>query len=153
MQLDLLLIVIVLQLILSLSQSIFNKRIIPKTGEVRQDAGNLFNLIQEYVSNIMNVVISKSSLKFVKDYLEGERNVVKKSIKLDVTISSNIAFGKILSSLMIICIYGYGGYKIIKGNMTFGELIAFQQYTGAMIGPCIRIIKSNTIYFYLPKHV
>ncbi|MCU9808435.1 ABC transporter ATP-binding protein/permease [Paraclostridium sp. AKS46] len=59
-------------------------------------------------------------------------------------ISSNISISRILSSLITISIYCYGGLKIIKGNMSIGELIAFQQYTGMLIGPCISIIRSNT---------
>lgn len=144
MQFDLLLIVIILQLLLIFSQSKFNRSIVLKMGEVRQEAGNLSNLIQEYVSNIMNVVISKSRLRFFKNYIKREKDIVKKSMKLDVTISSNIAIANILSSLIVICIYGYGGFKIINGKMTLGELIAFQQYTSLLIGPCVRIIRSNT---------
>lgn len=144
MQFDLLLIVIGLQLLITLSQSKFTKVIALKTGEVRQDAGNLSNIVQEYVSNIMNVVLSKSSFKFFKKYIKLEKNLVSKCIKLDMTISSNIAIARTLSSLITICIYGYGGWKIIKGRMSIGELIAFQQYTGMLIGPCISIIRSNT---------
>lgn len=144
MQLDLLMIVIFLQALITLSQLKFTKIIAKETGEVRSSAGNISNLVQEYVSNIMNIVISKSTLKFFKQYIKKEKQLVKKCIKLDVTISKNIGIASILNGLIVICIYGYGGLSIIKGHMTLGELIAFQQYTGMLIGPCIRIIKSNT---------
>lgn len=144
MQLDLLMIVIIVQSLIALSQSRFTKIISAKTGEVRTDAGNLSNIVQEYVSNIMNVVISKSKLKFFKKYIRQEKKLVSKCIKLDMTISANMAIARTLSSLIIICIYGYGGLKIIEDEMSIGELIAFQQYTVMLIGPCIRIIRSNT---------
>lgn len=144
MEFDLLLIVIVLQIVLTLSQSKFTKIIASKTGEVRQDNGNISNIVQEYVSNIMNVVISKSSFNFFKRYIKQEKSLITKCIKLDMIISSNISISRILSSLITICIYGYGGLKIINGKMSIGELIAFQQYTGMLIGPCISIIRSNT---------
>lgn len=144
MDFDLLIIVLILQLLIILSQSKFTKIIASKTGEVRHDSGNLSNIVQEYVSNIMNVVISKSSFKFFKSYIKQEKSLISKCIKLDMIISSNISIANILSSLITICIYGYGGVKIIKGKMSIGELIAFQQYTGMLIGPCISIIRSNT---------
>ncbi|MEN2258570.1 ABC transporter ATP-binding protein [Paraclostridium benzoelyticum] len=144
MEFDLLLIVITLQIILTVSQSKFTKVISSKTREIRQDDGNISNIVQEYVSNIMNVVISKSSFKFFKRYIKQEKRLVSKCIKLDMVISSNISISRILSSLMTISIYGYGGLKIIDGKMSIGELIAFQQYTGMLIGPCINIIRSNT---------
>lgn len=144
MDFDLLCIVIILQIVISLSQSKFTKIIALKTGEIRQEGGNISNIVQEYVSNIMNVVISKSSLKFFGKYIKLEKKLVTKCIKLDMIISSNISISRILSSLITISIYCYGGLKIIKGNMSIGELIAFQQYTGMLIGPCINIIRSNT---------
>ncbi|MEG2788783.1 MAG: ABC transporter ATP-binding protein [Romboutsia sp.] len=144
MDFELLLIVITLQIVLTLSQAKFTKIISSKTGEIRQEDGNISNIVQEYVSNIMNVVISKSSFNFFKRYIKQEKSLISKCIKLDMIISSNISISRILSSLITICIYGYGGLKIIKGKMSIGELIAFQQYTGMLIGPCISIIRSNT---------
>ncbi|CEN23645.1 ABC transporter ATP-binding protein [Paraclostridium sordellii] len=144
MDFDLLIIVITLQIVLTLSQSKFTKIIASKTEEVRQEEGSLSNVVQEYVSNIMNVVISKSSLNFFKKYIKKEKSLVNKCIKLDIVISSNISISSMLSSLITVCIYGYGGVKIINGKMSIGGLIAFQQYTGMLIGPCINIIKSNT---------
>ena len=144
MDFELLLIVITIQIVLTLSQAKFTKIISSKTGEVRQESGNISNIVQEYVSNIMNVVISKSSFNFFKRYIKQEKNLISKCIKLDMIISSNISISRILSSLITVCIYGYGGFKIIKGKMSIGDLIAFQQYTGMLIGPCISIIRSNT---------
>ena len=144
MEFDLLLIVIILQILLTLSQSKFTKVIAKKSGEVREDDGNISNIVQEYVSNIMNNVISKSSFNFFKRYIKKEKSLIYKCVKLDMIIASNISISRILSSLITICIYGYGGVKIINGKMSIGELIEFQQYTGMLIGPCISIIRSNT---------
>lgn len=144
MDLDLLIIVIILQVLLTLSQSRFTKIISSKTNEIRQKDGEICNIVQEYVSNIMSVVISKSRFKFFKKYIKQEKILLNKCINLDIIISSNISISRILSSLVMLTIYGYGGIKIIKGKMTIGELIAFQQYTGMLIGPCINIIRSNT---------
>ncbi|MGF7429948.1 ABC transporter ATP-binding protein [Thermoanaerobacterium thermosaccharolyticum] len=145
MQSSLLILVIVLQILLIFSQSKFNKIISKKTLEIRNDAGNISNIIEEYISNIMNVVITKSIFKFFKNYLKKEKDIINKFIKLDVIISGNVAIGSSLGGLITAFIYGYGGYKIINREMTFGELIAFQQYIGMLIGPCLRIIRSNTI--------
>ncbi|KAA5805637.1 ABC transporter ATP-binding protein [Thermoanaerobacterium thermosaccharolyticum] len=145
MQSSLLILVIVLQILLIFSQSKFNKIISKKTLEIRNDAGNISNIIEEYISNIMNVVITKSIFKFFKNYLKKEKDIINKFIKLDVIISGNVAIGSSLGGLITAFIYGYGGYKIINREMTFGELIAFQQYIGMLIGPCLRIIRSNTM--------
>lgn len=144
MQFDLFLIVIFIQLLITFSQCKFTKIIAKKTIELRDYDGKIANLVQEYISNIMNIVISKSNFNFFGKYIKKEKKIYKKYINLDMTMESNIAIARILNSLITLSIYGYGGLKIINGKMSIGELIAFQQYTGMLIGPCIRIIRSNT---------
>ncbi len=143
MQYDLLIIIVIIQAIILFSQSKFTKLIASKNEDIRDNSGDISNINQEYISNIMDVVISKASFKFFKKYLYKERQMFKKSIGLDMTFSTSMATGRILSSFITVAIYGYGGYKIIKGSMSFGELIAFQQYTGMLISPCMNIIRSN----------
>ncbi|MCU9808434.1 ABC transporter ATP-binding protein [Paraclostridium sp. AKS46] len=70
---DLLIIVIVLQIVLTVSQSKFTKIISSKTREIRQDDGNMANIVQEYISNIMNIVISKSRFKFSRNILNKKK--------------------------------------------------------------------------------
>lgn len=143
MQVDLLIIIIAIQIAILFSQSKFTKLIASKNEEIREKSGDIANINQEYISNIMNVVISKSNLKFFKEYLKKERNIFKTSVQLDMAFSASVASGSILSTFITVATYGYGGYKIINGTMTFGELIAFQQYTGMLISPCMNIIRSN----------
>ncbi len=57
LQFDLFLVVLFLQLILTFSQNKMTKLISKKISEIRSDSGSLSNLIQEYVSNIMDIVI------------------------------------------------------------------------------------------------
>lgn len=144
MQFDLFLIVLILQVVLTFFQNKFTKIISEKTREIRENVGSLSNKIQEYVSNIMNVVVSKSRMKFFSTYISGEKNIIKKYVKLDMIMSGNIAIARSISTFVTVSIYGFGGYKIIKGNMTIGELLAFQQYTNMFIGPCISIVRANT---------
>ncbi|EQG15421.1 ABC transporter transmembrane region family protein [Clostridioides difficile 6057] len=137
LQFDLFLVVLFLQLILTFSQNKMTKLISKKISEIRSDSGSLSNLIQEYVSNIMDIVILNSKKNFFNKYLKRERDLIKKDLNLNIIMSSNIAISQILTGLITILIYGIGGYKIINNKMTMGELIAFQQYTGMLIGPCI----------------
>ncbi len=144
-QSKLLVIVVVIQIVISFTQYIFTKMISKYTQNIRSNAGSISNVVQEYISNIMNVVIHKGELNFFTQFLSMQKNFVSKCIKLDMIMAGNVSLSKILNSLIVISIYGYGGYKIINGEITFGELVAFQQYTGMLIGPCMNIIKSNAI--------
>ncbi|MFL8633949.1 ABC transporter ATP-binding protein [Clostridioides difficile] len=139
---DMLFIVVILQILLILSQSKIRKLISKMTREIRNLDGNLANISQEYISNIMNVVISKSKKIFLKRYIKQMRSIIEKNMIINLIMVSNISISKILSGMISATIYGYGGYKIISGKLSIGELIAFQQYTGMLVNPCINIIRS-----------
>lgn len=97
------------------------------TREIRNLDGNLANISQEYISNIMNVVISKSKTIFLKRYIKQMKSIIEKNMVINLIMVSNISISKILSGMIIATIYGYGGYNIINGKLSIGELIAFQQ--------------------------
>ncbi|MDV9722255.1 ABC transporter ATP-binding protein [Clostridioides difficile] len=139
---DMLFIVVILEILLILSQSKIRKLISKMTREIRNLDGNLANISQEYISNIMNVVISKSKKIFLKRYIKQMKSIIEKNMIINLIMVSNISISKILSGMISATIYGYGGYKIISGKLSIGELIAFQQYTGMLVNPCINIIRS-----------
>jgi ABC-type bacteriocin/lantibiotic exporters, contain an N-terminal double-glycine peptidase domain len=80
MQWELLLIVILLQLVIIIVQMKFTNLISIKLSEFREKAGEISNIVQEYISNIMNVVISKSIFFFIKNYIKKEKEQVRRNI-------------------------------------------------------------------------
>ena len=143
LQLDLFLLVVVLQLLLFLLQRIFTKKIHANISKIRKEYGEITNVVQEYVLNIMSVVISKSRKFFISDYIKRERKMIYKNIKTDMLYSGNISVAIAINSAITMILYGYGGYKIISGNLTLGTLLAFQSYSAMLLGPCMSIVNAN----------
>ena len=143
LQLDLFLLVVVLQLLLFLLQRIFTKKIHANISKIRKEYGEITNVVQEYVLNIMSVVISKSRKFFISDYIKRERKMIYKNIKTDMLYSGNIYLAIAINSAITMILYGYGGYKIISGNLTLGTLLAFQSYSAMLLGPCMSIVNAN----------
>ena len=143
LQLDLFLLVVFLQLLLFLLQRIFTKKIHVNISKIRKEYGEITNVVQEYVLNIMSVVISKSRKFFISDYIKRERKMIYKNIKTDMLYSSNISVAIAINSAITMILYGYGGYKIISGNLTLGTLLAFQSYSAMLLGPCMSIVNAN----------
>lgn len=80
--------------------------------------------------------------------ISGGEPLVRRDIKeiliyLRKVYNGKITLSSLFSSIIRVFIYTYGGMKIIKSQMTMGELIAFIEYTTLFINPCIRILKSN----------
>lgn len=143
LQLDLFLLVVFLQLLLFLLQRIFTKKIHVNISKIRKEYGEITNVVQEYVLNIMSVVISKSRKFFISDYIKRERKMIYKNIKTDMLYSGNISVAIAINSAITMILYGYGGYKIISGNLTLGTLLAFQSYSAMLLGPCMSIVNAN----------
>ena len=61
---------------------------------------------------------------------------VKKSLTSTALITSSATF---LLGIATTGIMGIGGYQIIKGEMTFGDFLAFTLYLGFMIAPIVQM--------------
>lgn len=142
-QKELFVFVMITQLILVFLQRYFSKNIHDNIEKIRREYGEITNVVQEYILNIMNIVISKSRIFFVSDYIKKERKIIQKKIRTDLLFSGNVSVAMLINSLITVTLYGYGGYKIIKGGLTLGELLAFQGYSTMLIGPCMSIINAN----------
>lgn len=140
---ELFMMVLIFQIIIILVQKYFSSKIYDIMDSIRKHYGESMNIAQEYVLNIMNIIISKYKRKFISKYIKIYRNIIDKSIKTDLLISSNISIAMIVNLIVTAIIYGYGGYKIINNTFTLGSLIAFQTYCGMLTGPCMSIINAN----------
>ncbi|SFE91280.1 ABC transporter ATP-binding protein [Peptostreptococcus sp. D1] len=145
MQLILFIFVIFFQIILIKLQIIFTKKLQKNQFEIREEYGRVTNIIQEYVLNIINIIVTKAKIFFLSKYIKMEKSLIYKSIKMDLLYGGNISLLKAINLIVTIFIYGYGGYKVIHGEMTLGSVFAFQGYSSMLMGPCMSIINSNNV--------
>lgn len=143
LQLELLICVIFFQLILVFLQRIFTKNIHTNISSIRTIYGDIASTVQEYVLNIMSIVLTKSRKLFISDYIKKERKMIRKNIITDMLYSGNISVAIIINTISSAVLYGYGGYKIIKGDLSIGALIAFQSYSAMLVGPCMNVVNAN----------
>lgn len=143
LQADMFIFVLILECIIIWSQLKFTKIITNQIGELREKSGKIYSLEQEFLTNIFLMILYKAKQYFFKGYCENEKLFFKKAAYVDILYCLNIEIGTLLSGIIMIFIYAYGGYKITIGKMTIGALIAFSQYIGMFISPCLSLFKSN----------
>ncbi len=136
-------IIIGIQIFTVFVQTKFSKVLAEKTVEIRKQSGKVYNIIEQYMSNILTIIIAKAQRYFLTQYLKTEGEFAQKGIYLDLLFSISSQSAAFLSGLITILVYILGGIEIIRGHMRFGELIAFQQYTVMFIGPCMGLLKIN----------
>lgn len=143
MQMQMFVVVFLLQLVVIWSQLKFTNLLVKKTKKIRTKQDGIYASMQQYLGNIIVVILNKAKLFFFSDFLKKERTFQKECAELDIQYVVFDQIGNLFSSIIRVFIYTYGGMKIIKSEMTMGELVAFIQYTTLFINPCISVLKSN----------
>src|SRR6056297_784641 len=121
----------------------YNKKIRKVSSEYYEARSNKMGTLTEGV-NLVGVFKNLSrEAKNVIRYFKSSRETFNKSIKkLKITVNNEIILGFILS-LIPISVFTYGGYLIIKGNMTLGTLVAFNSYMGYVYNPTSSLLNFN----------
>lgn len=143
MNFQLLIYVLIIQIIIIIIQKLINVQSSKSIQEVRMIAGKQADKHEAYLSNLMNIVITKGKQAILSDYIKGERDYARKAIFTDFILSCSQFSFSVLTNFTTVIIYLVGGYHVIKGKMTVGEMIAFGEYTVFLIGPIRNIVSMN----------
>ncbi|MGL6130468.1 MAG: ABC transporter ATP-binding protein, partial [Fusobacteriaceae bacterium] len=126
---------------------------IRKAGRVRQDsAGEVGAFIQEALSGIQVIKAFNRTDMIMKKYDKISYEEFEKSYKSRKIKAKVSPINELLATFMIALVALYGGYQIIKGQMTAGDLVSFVTAVGLMQQPLKRLIdKNNSIQEALPS--
>lgn len=128
---------------IQLSMIIINRILSKKVKEQNEgyikfiDKRSLF--FQEYFSNVFYIIADNLGSFFIKRFSNIEQNTQRARIETFKVSLLNANIGTFISSISTIFIYGYGGYNVIKGNISFGTLYAFTLYSGRFVAPLLRL--------------
>ena len=112
-----------------------NPKIRERNEQAREANAKLSGLLDETVSRIVEVkTLFIESLKVgqISTTWSNAINIFMKNIKL-ISLSSII--GNSIASLGTISVLWYGGYLVINGKLSLGELIALNSFLGYVISP------------------
>lgn len=126
-------------------QLYFIKKISMHTSEIREIGGNCFSILEEFVSNMINIIFSKCKRVFWHKLISREKEFKKKSIQLDMDIELSSISSSFLHTLIVLVIYLIGGYWTIREDMTLGTLVIYIEYVNMFTGPIYNIIRSNAL--------
>lgn len=137
-------IVVFIEIIEIFIQLKYTKKIASQTADIRDLAGNTTSILEEFVSNIMNIIITKCKSAFWNKLILFERSFRKKCIRLDMEIEISSVLSNFFHILIVLSIYLIGGYWTIKGRMSLGALVIYIEYVNMLTGPIYNIIKLNS---------
>ncbi|XGV99677.1 MAG: ABC transporter ATP-binding protein [Leptolyngbya sp. BL-A-14] len=112
--------------------------------------GSLFKQVQEQLGDL-NAVLQENLLgirvvkAFVREAAENTRYtamndaLVRGNMKTIRAIRSTFPFIFLLSNLVTLAVFGYGGAEVIGGQFSVGELVAFNSYLLLILQPILLI--------------
>jgi ATP-binding cassette subfamily B protein len=119
----------------NLSARRFSHRIHPASVAVQAEQAQLANVVEESVSGIRVIKgFGAEQVQFEK--LEVEANdILRESMKAARIRSSFIPAIDVLPALGLVAVLGVGGHRVLNGQLSIGDLVAFNVYLTLLIWP------------------
>ena len=144
LQLELFTAILVIQPIMFIVQKKINRNSNNLAFEARSTLGEIIKQVQEYLMSMIQYIKLNAKNVFWRRYKKSSDEYVHKCIGLDMAYCKSGVLGSLLSGSVACIIFGYGGYKVILGELTLGGLITFNQYSQKLFQPVVSIAQNST---------
>ncbi|MDE7310732.1 MAG: ABC transporter ATP-binding protein/permease [Eubacterium sp.] len=123
-------------------QNFLIKKMYQKVEALRKISGKSMGFTEEYISNILNLIIAKADKIFMRNFSSIERMSINQSLAYKRYAEGGKQFNQFMNACIISVIYLISGMYIIQEKMTYGTMVAFLQYVYLIINPFLLIINS-----------
>lgn len=113
----------------------FGGKIGPRFWEIRQRTAELTTVIQENVTGMRVVKTFVREDYEISKFSAYARNLLQKNLEITKLWSFFFPLMDFIAGLGSIAVLWYGGWQIMKGNLTLGEFIAFNMYLMQLMWP------------------
>lgn len=144
LQPELFFIILISQPIMFYIQKRINKKTNLLSFALRDILGQIVKEVQEYLTSVMQFIKMNAKQVFWSNYNKSGSEYTQKSLQLDMSYGKSVALGSVISAIVVCIIFGYGGYKVVTGELTIGGLITFNQYSQKLFQPIISIAQNST---------
>ncbi len=121
--------------LLLLFSSSFRRRIKEASQAVRSSEGAIASLAQETLSSIRVVKAFGQEEREHQRFLDQTRSKVEANIRA-ITWQGVFAFlVDFITAIGIAIVLGYGGWRVIRGELTLGQMLLFMQYLRSLYSP------------------
>jgi ATP-binding cassette subfamily B protein len=119
----------------NLSARRFSHRIHPASIAVQAEQAQLANVVEESVSGIRVIKgFGAEQVQFEKLEREAD-DILRESMKAARIRSSFLPAIDVLPALGLVAVLGVGGHRVLNGQLSIGDLVAFNVYLTLLIWP------------------
>jgi len=108
--------------------------------EIREQNANLASTLFDAILGQHFIRSHALETRAARDFFRDGRGVFASVMRLTRLNCFSAASNGILAALSALIVLGYGGYRVIEGQMTLGSLMAFQIYVGRLYGPIQNLV-------------
>ena len=121
---------------------VFARRVRPIYRAVRRDVEAIDGRVGEAVSGIRIVRAFGREVRELLDYLLGRHTVLRKELfahRRELVLWTS--WGLLVTGVNVVVLW-YGGYLVVNGQASVGDIMAFQWYTFLLLSPVWNIVNS-----------
>jgi ATP-binding cassette subfamily B protein len=113
----------------------FSSRVHPAVRDVQQEQAQLASVVEETVSGV-RVIKGFGAEQVQADKLEVEADDIQRaSLRAARVRATYLPFMDLLPAAGLIAVLGVGGHRVLNGELTIGELVAFNFYVTLLVWP------------------
>jgi ATP-binding cassette subfamily B protein len=117
----------------------FIKRIGPLFGQVQQAIGYLNTVLQEDLVGLRTIRAFGREEHELARYRAANDDLLERNLMTVRAFSNNFPFVFLLANMGTLIVVWFGGRQVIGGDLTVGELIAFNTYLSFLLMPVLTI--------------
>ncbi|WP_404408886.1 ABC transporter ATP-binding protein [Jeotgalibacillus malaysiensis] len=117
----------------------FDKKVHPAFRGVRKSFGKLNTNVQENISGINTVKSLSREEHQIDKFNSSNQDYKEKYLFTSDVWAKYFPLMEFLGNISVVMLLGYGGYLVVNGNLTAGELTAFYSLVGFIIWPIMNL--------------
>jgi ABC-type bacteriocin/lantibiotic exporter with double-glycine peptidase domain len=108
--------------------------------EVREENANLASTLFDSILGQHFIRSHGLETRAAREFARDGRGILRSVLRLTRLNCFSSASNGLLTALSALVVLGYGGYRVIEGEMTLGSLMAFQIYVSRLHGPVQNLV-------------
>jgi ATP-binding cassette, subfamily B, multidrug efflux pump len=117
----------------------FDKKVHPAFRGIRQSMGRMNTRVQENISGMNTVKAMAQEVKEIDRFSESNADYKEKEIYTATLWAKYFPFMEFIGNVCVVILLGLGGYYVINGDMSQGELVAFFSLVWYIMGPLMEL--------------
>jgi subfamily B ATP-binding cassette protein MsbA len=130
---------------LVLIYSRFRGRVRRASVEARRSEGNIASVVQEVLSSIRIVKAFGQEEREQERFDARTRSLADASVEVATWEGLFSLWIEVVTATGIAAVLWYGGWRVLSGNLTVGELVLFMQYLTTLYSPLRRLSRLTTL--------